>query len=150
MRACRHFLPEQQGNTPSPCQRNHGVYYSAQNSVLTAAKPCNNVKLKQSYTSPVRRTYYGQNQRNSIGDHRRLPPLMVFVAKCGYRVYPFTISFIRTTQNYACQIKSNFFFFIFLFFGFFQTFFYKSLEYHAVLCYTILNISFGGSFGKEP
>ena len=61
-----HTLAEQQGNAPRTCQRNDCVDDAAEQAVLTAEKPCDQIKLEQTHQTPVQGTHDGKNQCNSI------------------------------------------------------------------------------------
>ena len=55
-----HTASEKKRDTPRARKGYNGIYNSAENRVLTAEKPCDDIKLKKSDTSPVSRADYGQ------------------------------------------------------------------------------------------
>ena len=60
---------KQQRDAPNTGKSYNGVDDAAEQRGLSAADPCNDVKLKQSDAAPVERANDGQNQRNAIQNH---------------------------------------------------------------------------------
>ncbi len=60
---------EKKRDTPNSGKRHDGIYYAADERILSAEEPCDDVKLKKSDTSPIERTDYGEHKGNSIHDH---------------------------------------------------------------------------------
>lgn len=60
---------KQQRNAPNTGKSYNGVDDAAEQRGLSAADPCNEVKLKQSDAAPVESANDGQNQRNAIQNH---------------------------------------------------------------------------------
>ena len=67
---------EQEGYTPYSRKSYDCINYTAEQSVLTTAYPCNYIKLKKTYASPVKSAYYCEYQRDSIHDHCQKSSLM--------------------------------------------------------------------------
>ena len=85
---------KQQRDAPNTGKSYNGVDDAAEQRGLSAADPCNEVKLKQSDTAPVERAYDGQNQRNAIQNHHdcllfllRNPAVTFCVAVLKFRLF---------------------------------------------------------------
>ena len=62
---------EQKRNTPYTRQSNYRVDYTAYQSVLPTCDPSDDVKLEKTDATPIQRADYGEDERDSIHNHRR-------------------------------------------------------------------------------
>ena len=57
---------EEQGDTPYCRKRDDGIYDAAEDRILSAKKPCDDIKPKKTDTAPVETADNGKNECNSV------------------------------------------------------------------------------------
>jgi len=60
---------EHKRDKPDARERYYSIYYTAEQSALSAANPCDNIKIEKTDATPVKRTDYSYNQRDSVNHH---------------------------------------------------------------------------------
>ena len=83
---------EDKRNTPDTRKGYDRIYYSAQEGVLTAAYPRDDIKSENTYATPVECAYYGYDQGNSVHNHDN---------SSFETVFPFKVSFGQSTEFYV-------------------------------------------------
>ena len=63
---------EEQRNTPDRRKSDDGIYNAAEECILPAEKPCDDIKLKKTDATPVETADNGKNQCNSV-EHNEKP-----------------------------------------------------------------------------
>ena len=102
---------EDKRNTPDSRKSNYCINYTAEKCILTAAYPCNYIKLKKSYASPVECADYSEYQRNSIHNH--------FLSSLSATLVVFRSLLVLTPMRFLCKLYfGNSYMFIIFFFGY--------------------------------
>ena len=104
---------EEKGDTPKSCQSHHGIDYTWDDCLLTAADPGNKVKSEKTDASPVESAYDGEQKGDSVKYHNLLSlsemieligPIIAFPWRHVF-IIPFQQLFLQYREGNRKQVR---------------------------------------------